>query len=193
MSQRLIRVRVAAITALLTIGAAAGCAASSSGVPKSTTTAMSMSVTGGHAVIGDLTISRAYIPDPATSSIAAAYLTVTNSGPADRLISISTPAFRSAMLNRYDTDPNGGQTMVATSSGAVVPAHGRLVLMPGSYHVMLRKPLHPVRQGTTARLTLRFAKAGVVSLLVPVVADTGLPASSMSTSMPGMDMSGGGM
>lgn len=149
-----------------------------------------LSLVGGHARIGHLTITRAYIPDPATPSLAAAYFTVTNTGPADRLESVRTAAFRSATLHRDVTRASGLEQMVAVPAGAVVPAHGRLVLMPGSYHVMLRRPMRVVRQGMTELLTLRFAHAGVVRLVVPVVADTGLPGSNAGSSedMAGMSM-----
>ncbi|HVT63991.1 MAG TPA: copper chaperone PCu(A)C [Mycobacteriales bacterium] len=141
-----------------------------------------LSLVGGHAQIGHLTITRAYIPDPATPSLAAAYFTVTNAGPADRLVSVRTAAFRSATLHREVTTARGLEQMVAVPAGAVVPAYGRLVLMPGSYHVMLRRPLRALRQGVTERLTLRFAKAGVVRLVVPVVPATGLPGSTAGSS-----------
>lgn len=149
-----------------------------------------LALVGGHARLGHLTITRAYIPDPATPSLAAAYFTVTNTGPADRLLSVRTSAFRRATLHRDVTTDGGLEQMVAVLSGAVVPGHGRLVLMPGSYHVMLRHPVRPVRQGMTERLTLRFARAGVVRLVVPVVADTGLPGSDAGSSggMAGMSM-----
>lgn len=180
-----------AVVGLLAAVTVAACGAGSSGVGNPAA-AQPLGLTGGHATLGRLTITGAYIPDPATPSLAAAYFTVTNAGPADRLLSVTTSAFHRAQLNRYVTASNGAQAMIAAPAGESVPAHGRLVLKPGSYHVMLQRPVHPVKQGMTARLTLRFRRAGQVSLVVPVVADTGLPNDTMSTDMPGMDMSGNG-
>lgn len=179
------------VGALATAVVVAGCGSSSSaGTAKPAV--QPLGLTGGHASIGALSVTGAYIPDPATPTIAAAYFTVTNSGSADRLLSVNTSGFHSAMLNHYVTTSNGAETMTALPGGAVIPAHGKLVLRPGSFHVMLERPLQPVKQGTDARLTLRFQRAGTISLVVPVVADTGLPGDADSTSMPGMDMSGSG-
>lgn len=146
---------------------------------------------GGHAALGHLEISRAYIPAPATPSLGAAYFTVTNTGPADRLVSVRTSAFRTASLHRYRTLPDGAERMVPVAHGGVIPAHGRLVLMPGSDHLMLRRPRHPVEQGAMERMTLRFQHAGTVSMEVPVVAATGLPGTSDTMDMSGMTLSGG--
>jgi copper(I)-binding protein len=142
-------------------------------------------MTGGHAMVGDLTITGAYIPDPATPSIAAAYFTVTNSGPADRLLSITTPAFASASVHHYRTVSGGAEEMVPLTR-SVVPAHGQLVLAPGHDHVMLMQPRRPVVKGMTEVLVLTFVHAGRVRLTVPVVADTGLPNSA--SDMSGMHM-----
>lgn len=172
------------VVPLLLTALASGCGAASSA---GTGPRPPLSLVGGHARIGHLTITRAYIPDPATPSLAAAYFTVTNSGLTDRLVSVRASDFHSATLHRDVTSSAGLERMVAIPSGAVVPAHGSLVLRPGSYHVMLRRPVRAVKQGTTELLTLRFARAGVVRLVVPVVADTGLPGSTGSGSgMAGM-------
>lgn len=186
------RARLVVAVMAAAIGLAA-CGSSSSGAASPANSGQqALALTGGRATLGQLSITGAYIPDPATPSLAAAYFTVSNAGPADRLLSISTSEFRSALLNRYVSHPGGSQSMVGVPKGAVVPAHGRLVLKPGSFHVMLRHPTHPLRQGMDARLTLRFQRAGQVSLVVPIVALTGLAGASGSTSMPGMDMSGDG-
>lgn len=183
------RTRLAAT--LLGLGlAAAACGGGSGGSLQITNT--SLDVTGGHATIGDLSITRAYIPEPATPSLAAAYFTVTDAGAADRLVSIQSSEFGSATLHRYASSGNGLEEMIALPRGAVVPAHGQLVLTPGSYHLMLQGPGRPLRKGTVAHLTLHFVHAGAVTLTVPVVADTGLPGSNTSSAeqMPGMSMPG---
>lgn len=168
----------------------AGCGGGSGGALQITST--SLGVTGGHATVGDLSITRAYIPAPATPSLAAAYFTVTNSGPGDRLESVQTSDFRSATVHHYATTANGLEQMIAAPTGAVVPAHGQLVLSPGSYHLMLQRPSRPLHKGMVEQLTLRFADAGSVTLAVPVVAATGLPgsASTAEDQMPGMSMPG---
>jgi putative copper resistance protein D len=171
--------------------AAAACGGGSSESLQVTNT--SLDVTGGHAIVGDLSITRAYIPSPATPSLAAAYFTVTNSGAsADRLSRVTSGEFTSATLHRYATSPDGLERMVMLPSGVVVPAHGRLTLTPGSYHLMLQRPAKALHKGMVEQLTLDFVHAGTVSLAVPVVGDTGLPGSSSTSvdQMPGMSMPG---
>jgi copper(I)-binding protein len=51
---------------------------------------------------------------------------------------------------------------------------------------MLQRPVHPLRKGMTVLLTLHFAKAGELTIRVPVVAATGLV--SAGQTMSGMDM-----
>jgi len=169
---------------------AAACGSNSSTSHQGSAHQSSMMTSGGSATVGALKISGAYIPDPATPSVAAAYFTVANSGAADRLTSVTASGFSSAMLNRYVKASDGAESMVPADAGAIIPAHGRLVLQPGGYHVMLMHPKGALHQGGTAKLTLRFTHAGTVSLTVPVVSDTGLPGDDSGGSMPGMDMSG---
>ncbi|HWA65954.1 MAG TPA: cytochrome c oxidase assembly protein [Mycobacteriales bacterium] len=171
--------------------AAAACGGASSGSLQVTDT--SLDVTGGHARVGPLSITHAYIPAPATASLAAAYFTVTNSGStSDQLLRVTSSDFASATLHRYATTSDGAEQMVMLPGGAVVPAHGQLVLTPGSYHLMLQQPAKALRRGMVEQLTVVFAKAGSVNLTVPVVADTGLPGSPTSSAdqMPGMSMPG---
>jgi putative copper resistance protein D len=171
--------------------AATACGGASSGSLQITNT--SLSVTGGQAAVGDLSITHAYIPAPATPSLAAAYFTVTNNGSAaDQLLRVTSSDFSSASLHRYATTSDGAERMIAVPSGATVPAHGQLTLTPGSYHLMLQRPTQALHKGTTEKLTLDFAHAGTVSLVVPVVADTGLPGTTSTSvdQMPGMSMTG---
>jgi copper(I)-binding protein len=163
----------------------AGCGASSSGA-SAAGPIPALSMTGGHSTLGDLTVTRAYIPDPASPSTAAAYFTVANSGSTpDRLVSVTSSGFASSTVHHYLKTADGAEEMVPLTGGAVIPAHGRLVLQPGADHVMLMRPVRALRQGATAALTLVFAKAGRVTVRVPVVADTGLPSAG---SMAGMHM-----
>jgi putative copper resistance protein D len=150
----------------------------------------SLGVTGGHGTVGELTITHAYIPAPATPSLAAAYFTVTNSGATpDRLLSAASTGFRRASLHRYATTGDGTERMVLVPTGVDVPAHGRLTLTPGSYHLMLERPTAKVRNGGVERLQLRFADAGTITITVPVVGATGLPGTAAGVDqMPGMSM-----
>lgn len=118
--------------------------------------------------IGSLRIIGAYIPQPASASVAAAYFTVQNTGAADALTAVSSDVSRDVGLHETVDDGTVGK-MVAVSQ-LVVPAGGSAVLTPGGRHLMLTNPTRPLRAGHTVTLTLRFAHAGTATLPVPVVA-----------------------
>jgi copper(I)-binding protein len=107
--------------------------------------------------------------------MAAAMLVIHNSGPADRLVSVTAPGFGDVSLHATRTTPDGGERMVAVGRPLTVPANGTLSLQPDGYHVMLMQPAEPLRRGGAVSMTLTFARAGALHLTVPVVAMTGLP------------------
>jgi copper(I)-binding protein len=115
-------------------------------------------------------VSDAYMPQPASPSVAAAYFTVHNSGGApDTLESVSSDVAADTMLMETT-----GDTM--SMSGAVtVPAHGLFRLSPGGYHVMLTDPDRRLVEGDTVQLTVTFAHAGPITLTVPVKSMTYRP------------------
>lgn len=116
-----------------------------------------------------LMISGAYVrpPVPPTDA-AAAYFTITNTtGRADRLVSVTSGAGASAMLH------TSGMRM--NMAGAVVPAHGKLVLSTGKGHVMVEHLFGTLRPGENVNFDLSFADAGTISVTAPVIA-LGAPA-----------------
>jgi copper(I)-binding protein len=109
----------------------------------------SATVTGEVAHVGHLQIVHPYLPDPASPSVAAVYLTVRNTGSTpDRLVSVTSPLAPVAMLmTEDDTAGTGGST------GTMAPLDG-----PAG-----------VKVGQDVRVTLHFARAGSVTVEVPVV------------------------
>ena len=65
---------------------------------------------------------------------------------------------------------SGVMQMREVADGLNVPAGGSVTLKPGSYHVMLIGLKRPLTAGETFPLTLSFAKAGNISVTVPVQA-----------------------
>ena len=105
-------------------------------------------------------------PNGQTST--AAYFTVTNTGSsADRLQSVSCACAQSAMLHTT-TRTNGMVSMTDTPDGFPLPAGQTLVFKPGGNHVMLMGVTGALKEGDRVDLTLTFAKAGPVTLHVPV-------------------------
>jgi len=142
--------------------------------------------------VGSLEILHPYLPDPASPSVAAVYLTVRNTGSAaDRLVSVTSPLAASSMLMTEDSDGSTGT--MAPLADLPIPAHGTASLLPGHDHVMLEGPA-AVKVGQDVEVTLRFARAGNVTVEVPVVplsaiiGNDGSPATAGPGNMGGMDM-----
>lgn len=124
----------------------------------------------------DVMVMQAFARASATpmAKSGAAYLTVMNHGSsADRLLSVSTPAARSAEIHTTMMD---GDVMKMEAVGAIdLPPHGLIEMKPGGLHVMMTGLKAPLKEGGLLEFTLVFAKAGVVKLQVPVgaVAEAG--------------------
>ena len=122
----------------------------------------------GSAAAGPLTITDAWIrATPPGARTAAAYLTIANTGAADRLLGGATPAARSVEVHTH-VDERGLQRMVRLAELGL-PAGETVRLTPGGLHLMLVDVAAPLAAGASVTLSLRFAAAGTLELEVPVV------------------------
>lgn len=109
-----------------------------------------------------ITISHAYVREPASPDVASAYLTVTNhTHDTLTLTSVTSTAARSAHVM---TEHAGAMT----DTTVTVPGHGSRLLQRGAAHVMLDSP-HGVAKGRTVALTLRFDDGTSVQVDAPVI------------------------
>ena len=67
----------------------------------------------------------------------------------------------------------GVMRMRPLAGGLALPAHGEASLQPGGNHLMLIGPTAPIVAGGSVSVTLRFKKAGEVTLTLPVRAAEG--------------------
>jgi len=97
----------------------------------------------------------------------AAFMVVRNTGSsADRLLSAASDAAEAVELH---TMVKEGDLMKMRQVEAVeVPANGEVALAPGGYHVMMIGLRPAFQPGQTISLTLRFERAGEVTLPVEV-------------------------
>ena len=103
--------------------------------------------------------SRATAP---VAPVAGGFLTVVNDGDgADRLLRIETDIAQRVEIHQMRND-GGVMRMRALPEGVVVPAHGRVELKPGGYHVMLIQPKRALVEGGRFEATLVFQRAGRV-------------------------------
>jgi periplasmic copper chaperone A len=127
---------------------------------------------------------------PAGAMSGAAYMTLTNkTQTADRLTGASSDVAGKVQIHEMKV-VDGVMKMREVAGGLAIPAGGSVVLKPGSYHVMLMGLKKPLVAGQSFPLTLTFAKAGNISVIVPVEA---MGAMSGSGGMSGMqqEKSGG--
>lgn len=159
------RLAVAGIT-VITVITAAGCTSRST-APHRSTRSPSATATTGHATIGALAITGAYIRQPASPDVAAAYLTITNTGATPDTITKVTTDVTASVMTMTETDHDGVGTMTNLDHLSV-PAHGRVALTPGHAHLMLQRPSTRLRAGAYVDATVTFAHAGTVTIAFPV-------------------------
>jgi len=97
----------------------------------------------------------------------AAYLTVVDHGPADRLLSASTPV--ASKVELHETKMDGTVMRMLPVAGIDVAPGKPAELKPGGLHIMLMGLTQPLRAGESFPLTLTFAHAPPVTVTVPVV------------------------
>ncbi|MEV7777709.1 copper chaperone PCu(A)C [Kitasatospora sp. NPDC088351] len=110
-----------------------------------------------------LSVADSYIPLPPAGGMAAGYLTVRNDGTGgDQLVKVSSPAAESVTMHR-----STASTMEQVDR-LDVPAHGALQLARGGTHLMIMGWQKAPALGDELELDLTFAKAGTISVKVPV-------------------------
>lgn len=118
---------------------------------------------------GDLSVTHAYARASASPAAKAAtvYVTVANAGAGDdRIVAVSTPVARAAMLHR--TAMSGDVMKMEHVESVAVPANAAVEMAPGGLHVMLMGLAAPLKEGETLQLTLTFEKSEPVTVDVPV-------------------------
>lgn len=118
----------------------------------------------------ELSVSGAYMPQPAMADMAAAYFTVKNDGgKADRLTKVTSPLSRDITMHTTES------SQMKHAEQLEVPARGELTLARGGTHVMLGKLAHRPKTGEKVEFTLHFAASGPVKVQVPVESTTFRP------------------
>ena len=99
---------------------------------------------------------------PPGATVAGGFLTLINDGSQpDRLVRVESPL--AARVELHETRAEGGtMRMRALPDGLTVPAHGQVVLKPGSYHLMFIQPTQALAAGMQVQATLVFERAGQV-------------------------------
>jgi hypothetical protein len=138
----------------------------------------------------DIRVDHAWSRAAMIGHTGVVYLTLTDTGTQDTLISITTPAAVQADLHETIND-HGVMKMRPVASLTVEPGKP-LLLAPGSFHIMLMDLKHALKEGDTFPITLNFAKAGAVTATVTVEkAGASAPMLGNMPDMSGMPQTGG--
>jgi periplasmic copper chaperone A len=118
----------------------------------------------------DITVAEPFARASAgMAQVGAAFMTLKNgSASDDKLLTASSPVAAGAELHNHIME--GDIMRMREVSSIDVPAGGTVALQPGGLHVMLMGLKQPLRQGEVFPLTLTFAKAGAITVEVPVKA-----------------------
>jgi copper(I)-binding protein len=127
-----------------------------------------------YAADGKIVVSDAWARSSSGLTRASAvYLTLSNQGSEpDRLQSVRTPAAQRAEL--HTTVHQGDIMRMQRVDSIEIPPGQTVHLSPGRYHVMLMTLAKPLTQGEKFPLTLRFARAGEMTVEVAVQAPSAM-------------------
>jgi periplasmic copper chaperone A len=130
------------------------------------------------AEMAQIEVAGAWVrPTIGPSRVSAAYMTIANKGATDDLLkSARTPKAKSVELHQTTTTADGVMQMRSVEDGLPVEAGSSLELRPGGAHFMLIGLEDALEAGQNVILTLEFAKAGLIDVVVPVSATAPEPA-----------------
>ncbi|WP_236571433.1 copper chaperone PCu(A)C [Rhodovarius lipocyclicus] len=106
----------------------------------------------------------------ASAPTAAGYMVLRNEGAVpDRLMAASSPMARAIEMHHMSMT-DGIMRMRPLPDGIVLPTGQSVRLEPGGLHLMLVGPIGGLAQGTRVPVTLRFERAGEVTVELAVEA-----------------------
>ena len=128
-----------------------------------------MPAASGSALVGAIQVERAWTRQPPPGAkVAAAYATITNTGTRpDRLIGGGIAHAERVEVHTMSME-GGVMRMARLDDGLTIEPGETVVLAPGGPHLMLIGIGNAPKAGSTVPLTLRFERAGEVTVAIPV-------------------------
>lgn len=167
-------VRILAASGLvLAAGTLAACGDDKTATPApstSTPTATATAAATPVAKVGSLELYEPFGRGPAAPPVAGVFVQIKNTGSeADNLISASTSAELTDTVELHTTVMENGSAEMKPVDKIEVAANGTTALAPGGFHIMLIDLKRALVVGETIDVTLKFEKAGEVTMSVPIV------------------------
>ena len=97
----------------------------------------------------------------------AAYLTVHNTGDADRIVAAASSAAEIGEIHTHEND--NGMMRMRHVPAVDIAENATVTFRPGGLHIMLINLIAPLRPGEEFPLTLTFEQAGEITVPVSVV------------------------
>lgn len=117
--------------------------------------------------VGNISIDHAWArATPSAVKNGAAFMTFSNSGAADKLVAVTGTVSKEIQIHSMVSE--AGMMRMRQIKSLDIQASGKLELKPGGYHVMLMGLPDGLKDGTKFPLTLKFEKAGEISVQVVV-------------------------
>lgn len=106
---------------------------------------------------GEITVAEAWInAGPPTVAVNAGYFEIRNYSGHDVKITRVT-SLRFERIEMHLSEMRDGMATMQRQDSLVIPAGGVLRFAPGGYHLMLFKPVPPLRLGEIVTLSVEFA------------------------------------
>jgi len=117
--------------------------------------------------LGDIDIGHPYArPTRVGQQVGAGYLTLTNKGAPDRLLSVTSAMATSVEMHSMAME--GDVMRMRQVEAIALPTGAAVALKPGALHLMLFGLKAPLKAGDHFPMTLKFEKAGEVVVTVNV-------------------------
>jgi len=111
---------------------------------------------------------------PPNAQVLAGYMTLENTSDKTIVITGATsPLFKQVEFHQTFTE--GGMMRMRKQEQLSIPAHKKLMLKPGSYHMMLINPTRALQPGDQVPVTIKTSSKNSLSITLTVkLPDTGM-------------------
>ncbi len=100
--------------------------------------------------------------------VGGGYLSIRNTGDTDDQL-VGASSTNAGAVEIHEMSMQGQiMKMRKLDSGLAIPAGQTITLAPGGFHLMFLSPMSPFKAGDQLSVTLTFAKAGKVEVIMPV-------------------------
>jgi periplasmic copper chaperone A len=114
----------------------------------------------------DIKVENAWSRAAMAGRTGVVYLTITDSGAADRLMGASSPV--AAQVGLHESFIDNGIAKMRDVAGLAVQAGKPVTLGPGGYHIMLTGLKQSLKEGDSFPVMLSFEHAGQITATVTV-------------------------